>query len=171
MGFGGGSGPTIPTGMPTTGGGGPGMPGGMPSPWWPSQPTTPPPGDPSGGQPWQTTPPWMTPPGAPTDVPPGGGGQMPADGGQVDFSSFDLPMWGGPFSAPLIGSQMDALKGFSNFNQQSPLAQTMQGLFNQKNNINAPNGSQWAGNIQDFVMVDFRMVTICRVSVRSCSRI
>ncbi len=91
MGFGGGSGPTIPTGMPTTGGGGPGMPGGMPSPWWPSQPTTPPPGDPSGGQPWQTTPPWMTPPGAPTDVPPGGGGQMPADGGQVDFSSFDLP--------------------------------------------------------------------------------
>jgi hypothetical protein len=49
------------------------------------------------------------------------------DYSSFDFSSLDLPQWGGAYSAPMTGGQLDAMQGFNVLAQNNPLAQ----VFNQ----------------------------------------
>jgi hypothetical protein len=60
-------------------------------------------------------------------APMGGGGTStpPVDYSNFDFANLDLPQWGGAYSAPMTGGQLDALQGFNSFAQYNPVAQTL----------------------------------------------
>lgn len=59
----------------------------------------------------------------------------PVDYSDFDFSSLDLPQWGGGYSAPLTGGQIDSLRGFDVLARNNPLAQTLNQMGQQGANI------------------------------------
>jgi hypothetical protein len=56
------------------------------------------------------------------------GGAPPVDYSNFDFANLDLPQWGGAYSAPMTGGQLDALNGFNSLAYNNPIAQTLNSI-------------------------------------------